>query len=162
MLRTVGDIVLAANMGSDLTFVVRRYLRAYRKYINGHNGITIKNDLFGIMLQGLTKDERVSVAVMDWYTTSYQVEEPIDWDADDAPNPSYGAQHSGSYRTEWQDNKECFLVHIPFSHLFIKDLDAYFKRKKAEIAEVERLRKLQAEEQALIQRLDKVRKEQQK
>lgn len=131
MIRTEGDLVLATNMGSELTVLVKQYLLAYKRICNGINGISIENDNFGIMLLGM-KERTVNVAVIDYDTYELCVANDNDrgygYGYDDDENWGYGGGHSSSsYNITTEGMWRTTAIVIPINHLLTDEYEDILK-----------------------------------
>lgn len=116
MIRTEGDIVLASNMAIDLTKMITTFLRTWREFANGVNGVTVPSqDDFTVLILPLKKEGRVECRIV-WsqqhYRTvscSYEVEDAYGPD-DDMYNERLGANNTYGVHNEYYEEQEAYIA----------------------------------------------------
>ena len=146
MLRTEGDFILASNMSYDLAGIATTYLKLYKTYINGYNGVNVPDKEFAITLKPPSKEGFVTTVLhwTDWRTHT----ETLYYDSDsDYFSESWGADNSCGETSYTVDYAESKGIDIPIKHLMMtKDqMFKYFQQKKVSV-EAEKKEAIKQEE----------------
>lgn len=146
MLRTEGDFILASNMSYDLAGIITTYLKLYKTYINGYNGVNIPDKEFAVTLKPPSKEGFVTAVLhwTDWRTHT----ETLYYDSDsDYFSESWGSDNSCGETSYTVDYAESKGIDIPIKHLMMtKDqMLKYFQQKKVSV-ETEKKEAIKQEE----------------
>lgn len=152
--RTDGQIILAVNLATDLTNLVKSYLELWKKHANGINGVWVPSDEYTVIFKPTKQDGFLSIVLS--YTRTSHWEEPTYCDVDsDYFSESYGGSSnvSGSISRS-EDYHEEKGFQIPFTSLLrtfegmeenIKKFAAENKRKEDELVRARKIKELEDE-----------------
>lgn len=155
-LRTIGDLISAADAAQDLQARGRGFLLNWRKHANGVNGVTIPNEEFVVVPEAVAKgspdDPHLAFALVWIERTSWQVAEYFDADDDDF-DESWGANNIRGYSIQTSQSTRDMHINVPAGFLLVDEAEQV-KRLKALKANADKAEK-ERQRLAEIARLQK-------
>lgn len=120
LLRTESDFIFASNISYDLAGIVTTYLNLYRKYVNGHNNVTVPDTKYMVSFNPTKKEGFIDV-VLHW-TDHHTYTETLYYDSDsDYFSEAWGADNSYGETSHTEDFPKSAGINIPIKHLMMNE-----------------------------------------
>lgn len=120
-LHTVGNVVGAANASLNLHSLAYIFLKNFRMYANGFNGVKVPSGDFAVVASGVggtAENPTIEFAVVYSETSSWQVATHYD-PSDDNFNEAWGADNTSGYEYGSSTSSHEKRVSIAAEHLLL-------------------------------------------
>lgn len=156
-IRSVGEMVIAANYAQDLQALAHAYLLLFRHYANGVNDVVVPDKEFAVSVHEVAKGDglhpKITFALMWISTTSWQVATYYSPDSE-MFQEGFGVDNVSGYTARSESEPTQLFITIPVSHLlqsreeqvkYLQKIKADDDYAKSERDRLEKIARLQAE-----------------